>query len=176
MATAPRQRIEAYLDRLYGYAFSLTGDREQARELVQDCALRALKASRSPADESAYRAWLFRILRNAFLDGLRRRRRSLEARALDEDLAAVTETRAGNANLIDRLTVRRGLAALTPAHREIIALIDLAGFSYAEAASLLGLAPGTVMSRLSRARAALLNAIEDDNVIPLRPRERFSGR
>lgn len=176
MATAPRQRIEAYLERLYGYAISLAGDREQARDLVQDCALRALGASRTPADESAYRAWLFRILRNAFVDGLRRQRRSIEQQAPEEEVVAVAEARPGDGDLIDKLTVRRGLAALSPAHREIIALIDLAGFSYAEAAVLLDVAPGTVMSRLSRARAALLNAIEEDNVVPLRPREERSAR
>lgn len=171
MALAPRQRIEAYLDRLYGYAVSLSGDRELARELVQDCALRALGANRAPADERAYRAWLFRILRNAFIDGLRKRQRSPEEPAGEEPAARVAEVPSGDGSMIDRLTVRRGMAALSPAHREIIALIDLAGFSYAEAAVLLEVAPGTVMSRLSRARAALLNAIEEDNVIPLRPRE-----
>lgn len=67
-------RIEAYLPRLYGYAVSLAGDHHQAEDLVQECALRALTAKNTPGDEPAYRAWLFRILRNAFLDRVRRER------------------------------------------------------------------------------------------------------
>jgi len=63
-----RPRIEAYLRRLYGYAVSLAGNHHQAEDLVQECALRALTAKNVPGDEPAYRAWLFRILRNAFVD------------------------------------------------------------------------------------------------------------
>ena len=61
-------RIEAYLDRLFGYALSLVGERDEARELVQICALKALSAHKVPNDEPAYRAWLFRIQRNVFID------------------------------------------------------------------------------------------------------------
>ena len=67
-----QQRIEAYLDRLYGYAFNLTNDREYARDLVQTCAVKALTAKKIPIDEPAYRAWLFKILRNAYRDELRK--------------------------------------------------------------------------------------------------------
>ena len=66
-----RQRIEGYLGRLYGYALSLSENHHQAEDLVQDCALRAVSAKNTPHDERAYRAWLFRILRNAFLDQVR---------------------------------------------------------------------------------------------------------
>ncbi len=76
--------------------------------------------------------------------------------------------------LISRLTVQRGLDRLAPHHRDVIAMIDLAGLSYTEAADLLGVPKGTVMSRISRARGSLLNLIEKDNVrtIPLEARER----
>jgi RNA polymerase sigma-70 factor (ECF subfamily) len=61
--------------------------------------------------------------------------------------------------LIAELTVRQGLARIEPMHREVIELVDLAGFRYAEVADILGIPLGTVMSRLSRARLALLEAI-----------------
>lgn len=173
---ARRQRIETYLDRLYGYAISLAHDREVARDLVQDCVVRALGARRVPEDESAYRAWLFRILRNRFLDTQRRKGRQVLEQTEDHANGGSTPPTMGERPLIDSLTVRRGLSRLSPAHREILALIDIAGFSYAETASLLQVPNGTVMSRLSRARAALLTAIEDDNVIPLRPRNGRSVR
>lgn len=171
-----RQRIEGYLDRLYSYALSLSRDRDHARDLVQDCVVRVLGAARSPADERAYRAWLFRILRNAFLDGERRRSRHLKQNAALGEEEPVPDHAGDDRRLIDALTVRRGMARLSPDHREILALIEMAGFSYAEAAALLDIPQGTVMSRLSRARTALLNAIEENNVIPLRPRNGSSAR
>ena len=75
-----RARIEAYLPRLYGYALSLAGNHHQAEDLVQDCAIKALAANNVPVDEPAYRAWLFRILRNLFLDGVRREKTALSAK------------------------------------------------------------------------------------------------
>ena len=69
-----RARIEVYLTRLYGYVLSLAGDHHQAEDLVQESAMRALSATNIPGDEPAYRAWLFRILRNAFIDQTRRRK------------------------------------------------------------------------------------------------------
>lgn len=156
-------RLEPYLGRLFGYAFSLANERDLARELVQDCMVKALAARRAPNDEPAYRAWLFRILRNAAIDRLRNG--GPPTLCLDDcsDLPEPASRRIEE-SLINRLTVRNGLAQLSGAHREIIALIDIAGFSYGEAADLLQVPEGTVMSRLCRARRALLAAISRDNI------------
>ncbi|MDA1326118.1 MAG: sigma factor [Proteobacteria bacterium] len=67
-------RIEPYLARLYRYAFSLSRDEEAAKDLVQQCALKALGAKSVPENEVSYRAWLFIILRNSFIDDRRRRK------------------------------------------------------------------------------------------------------
>ena len=144
--------IEAYLGRLFGYACSLNHDRTAAQELVQECIVKALAARRVPGDEAAYRAWLFRILRNCYLDGLRRR----SSRANGLEWAAADEGEIWSADrLIDVLAVKEGLRKLPGAMREIIVLIDIAGLNYAESAGVLGIPVGTVMSRLSRARANL---------------------
>jgi len=165
MAKASR-RIEPYLDRLYGYAVSLTGDPENAMDLVQDCAARAIAARRVPDDDSAYRAWLFRILRNLFLDGLRRQRHAPESLpdidGVDDELGVWHCER----TLISGLTVRMGLRKLSEEHRDIISLVDIGGLSYAEAAALLDIPEGTVMSRLSRARRILLQHISAENIRP----------
>ena len=160
-------RIAGYLGRLYGYAMSLTANRDRARDLVQDCALRAMRARRWPGDEPAYRAWLFRILRNAFLDEERRAGRGDMAEADHEALPSSAEIWQFDESLISALTVRMGLSKLSAPHREVITLVDMVGFSYAETASLIGVPPGTVMSRLSRARRSLLQSIGDSNVKPL---------
>ena len=158
-----RKRIEAYLRRLYGYALSLAGNHHQAEDLVQECALRALTAKNTPRDDRAYRSWLFRILRNAFLDQVRHRKTALLARD-EEKFSSQTEYWQGDSRFITVLTVKLEMEKLPRRQREIIALIDLVGLSYAEAAALLAVPRGTVMSRISRARRMLLDAIGSSNV------------
>jgi len=68
---------------------------------------------------------------------------------------------------VNALTVRFALEKLKPGQREIIGLIDIAGFSYAEAAALLEVPDGTIMSRISRARKNLADAIVDTNIVPM---------
>jgi RNA polymerase sigma-70 factor (ECF subfamily) len=168
MGEAGRHRVEPYLRRLYGYAYCLSGEREEARDLVQDCVVKALGAAAAPHDEPAYRAWLFKILRHSHID--RRRRDGHAAERLDperldrEPLNGSWQVRRGEDHLLSRLTVRHAMARLSPPHREIIALVDLFGFSYSEAAGLLDIPPGTVMSRISRARQALLRLVADGNL------------
>jgi RNA polymerase sigma-70 factor (ECF subfamily) len=158
-----RTRIKAYLRRLYGYAFSLAGDHHQAEDLVQECAVRALAAKNTPHDEPAYRAWLFRILRNAFLDHVRHK--NVAASVTDDEIfAPKTEFWQGNERFITVLTVKLEMEKLPQRQREIIALIDVVGLSYAETAHMLDIPTGTVMSRISRARRMLLDAIESSNV------------
>jgi RNA polymerase sigma-70 factor (ECF subfamily) len=166
MSRDPHGDLSVLLPRLVAFARTIVGDRDVARDLVQEAAARALGARQVPAEGPAYRAWMFQIVRNAALDELRRRRRHAAALrpAGDVDLFGFDAAR------IAKLTVEQGLAAIEPAHREIIALIDIAGFSYAEAARLTGVPIGTVMSRLARARTALLAAIERSTVRPLRTR------
>ena len=167
-------RLESYLGRLFGYAISLTNDRDLALEVMQDCLVKALAAREVPNDEAAYRAWLFRVLRNAAID--RWRDGGAAAGSLDDepDMADPASLRVEE-RLINRLTVRAGMTCLSVAHREVIALVDVAGFSYAETAALLQVPLGTVMSRLSRARRALLAAISEHNVYSLGHR-RQGGR
>ena len=102
--------------------------------------LRALDARRSPHDEPAYRAWLFRIMRNAFIDKCRRSgvdvASTLNSTMSDDDEAGWC----GDRRIIDVLTVRFAVAKLPPAHREIIGLVDFVGLSYQEAADVLGVA------------------------------------
>lgn len=169
-----RGELQAYATRLYGYAFALTRDAADAEDLVQDTFLRAMDAARAPREAAALRAWLFRILRNRFIDLQRSRRR--DETPLDEiseaDELAPADRPLGEPPVITALTVRFGLMKLTPRQREILALVDVAGFSYAETAQILDIPPGTVMSRLARARAALLDAVGESNIIPLAHRGR----
>lgn len=158
---------EASLDRLYGFAYALAQDRDRSRDLVQECVLRALGAARRPRDEPAYRAWLFRILRNVFIDQCRKLRLEAPFEPSEEFVNDADAGWHGDRRIIDIVTVRLALAKLSVAHREVLVLVDCVGFSYAEAAEVLGVAEGTVMSRVSRARKALLVIMERENVTSL---------
>jgi RNA polymerase sigma-70 factor, ECF subfamily len=155
--------LTALLPRLVAFARTMVGSPDDARDLVQEAAARALAARNVPTDAPAYRAWVFRIVRNAALDELRARApRKYELPEAPVDLWRFDDA------CIAKITVEQGLAAIAPVHREIIALIDIAGFSYAECADMLGVPVGTVMSRIARARAALLQTIEASSVRPMK--------
>jgi RNA polymerase sigma-70 factor (ECF subfamily) len=161
-----RHRIEDYVARLYGYAVSLSGDGQDAHDLVQETALKALNASRIPEDEAAFRAWLFIILRNAWLDTVRRRGRRPEVAGSEVEYESVGgDAWSHDDSLISTLTVKSSLARLSPDHRDVLGLVDVSGFTYAEAAAILGVPAGTVMSRVARARNALLNQLQSGNVV-----------
>ena len=160
-----RRRIENYIPRLYGYAFSLSGDVHDAHDLVQETAVKALKSSRVPEDEPAYRAWLFKILRNAWFDVVRRRSRRLAVVDSGTDYESIgTPVWAHDDSLISSLTVKLCLTKLSPAHREVLGLVDVSGFSYGEAAVILDVPVGTVTSRVARARSAMLAHLARGNV------------
>ncbi|HDK37668.1 MAG TPA: RNA polymerase sigma factor [Thiolapillus brandeum] len=160
---AAQNRLVVYLDRLYGYACSLTKDREYAQDLVQITAVKALTAKKIPVDESAYRAWLFTIMRNTFRDELRRNGdntvslEQIEEKSdlwnkIDDSYVSTNSERA----IITKLSVHSSLEKLSHDHREIIMLVDVLGFSYRECADILDVPGGTIMSRISRARKSLL--------------------
>jgi len=124
----------------------------EANDIAQEAAVRALGAKEVPQDRAAYRAWLYRIARNAAIDAYRRR----AAHAAEPD--HVNPWGADRA-LITALSVRQALARLPHHQRRLLLLVDVEGLSYAEAARALDVPVGTVMSRVSRARAALLHII-----------------
>lgn len=173
---ARQNRLEPLLDRLFAYAVSLTHDRERSHDLVQDCAVRVLQAKRVPRDEAAYRAWLFKTLRNLYIDE-KRKSQPLPRGAgadLEQPLDSWLVWRSSE-SLVNGLTVRFAMAKLPWEKREVMVLVDVVGFTYAETAIVLDLPVGTVMSRLSRARAALLDALEGSNLRTLPRRQGNTG-
>ncbi|HEV7338734.1 MULTISPECIES: RNA polymerase sigma factor [Bosea] len=151
-------RLEREWTRLFRYACALTRDRERAGDAAQEAALRVLSAKSEPADDVAYRRWLYCILRNLLVDQSRRQAREAGGEAPEPIDWRVAE-RALNA-----ITVRQALEQLPLAMKEVVVLVDLDGFSYAEAAAIIGVPTGTVMSRLARARAAMLAIIGETNI------------
>lgn len=178
MAQSKQQRVENYLRRLYGYAFSLTHEADAAEELLHEAVVKALAARSVPCDEPAYRAWLFRILRNAFIDRYRRQREMESAIAPGTEEGGMWDY-GSEARQVNALAARLAFRQLPVLHREIIGAIDISGLTYAEAADLLQVPLGTVMSRISRARAALCRAMaetEAEERIEFLPVRRANGK
>ena len=157
----------AHADALHDFAYHLTADAAEADDLVQETYARALAAA-SRFDGSNLKAWLFRILHNAFVDLYRRRRDRRTDGGLDGDRDAALgpgdraqhELEQRQARAVVGHEVEEALMSLTEEAR-VAVLLDLQGFSEAEMAELLGCAAGTVKSRLFRARAALREKLRD---------------
>lgn len=166
------EHVVPQVDVLYRVALSLTGQPADAEDLVQDTLIRAFRAIER-FDGRHPRAWLLTIMRNAHVNRNRRRRPSL-----------LRDTESGD--LLDRLAphspasedvvigdefeavVADALAALPDKHRAVIALVDIDGLSYQEAADALGVPRGTVMSRLHRARARIRVRLDVAGTVPRR--------
>ena len=152
---------------LYNFARYLSRDPVVAEELVQDAFARALDAQAHFVPGSNLKAWLFRILRNAFLDAKRRDRRNPvalveasenEADGSDAWLRSDLELE-GLRGLVAR-DIESALARLTDDARAVV-LMDLEGFTETEIASVMDVATGTVKSRLARARAVLREELRE---------------
>jgi RNA polymerase sigma-70 factor, ECF subfamily len=156
------QRLADSRPRLWRLAHAWCRNRTLADDLVQDALAKGLRNHAQLRDEASLHAWLCGILAHCWHDHLRSHRTM-------EDVADIEET-----SLIDDGTpeaeclkseivrrVRRAVAELPVAQREVVTLVDLEEFSYAEVAAILEIPIGTVMSRLSRARNALKEHLRD---------------
>ena len=148
--------LVAALPVLRRFALSLCRRSDLADDLVQTTVERAVKARDRFDPATRLQPWLFRILRNAWIDeGRRRGTRGTEIDVTDMPEAAVFDgARATEAALMLKQT-EAAIATLPEEQAEVILLVGMEGLSYAEAAEVLGIPKGTVMSRLARGRVAL---------------------
>ena len=153
----------ALLPRLRRFACGLTGSLADADDLVQGACLKALDRIEQWRPGTRLDSWMFRILQNLWIDQLRERR-GREVAMDPEDLAerAVGDAARENEARIALGEVRREVAKLPPEQRAVLMLVSVEGVSYKEAAEILEIPIGTVMSRLARARLALGRAIEGE--------------
>lgn len=153
--------IEDEIPRLRRYARYLCRDADRADELVQDCLVKAIDKIGSFEPGTHRRAWLFTILRNQFLNDMRRSRRHQADSTLDasDEALAVAAPQPSALMMAD---IRDAFLALSDGHREVLTLVAIEGMAYEEAASVLDVPVGTVRSRLSRARETLRRVLEPD--------------
>jgi RNA polymerase sigma-70 factor (ECF subfamily) len=156
------QVLDEVFHGLYGYAMVLSRDRTEAEDLVQETCVRAIQAIENLRPDSNVKSWLFTILRNIWLNRLRRRRTAPKMVELDGDespaqaaVAASKDPLALYVSKVEREQVREAIQQLSDEFREVIVLREYGELSYQEIANVLGCPAGTVMSRLGRARSKL---------------------
>lgn len=147
------EALALQIPRLRRYARALTRDVAWADDLVQDTLERALRRRWMFRINSNLTAWLFTILYRLYLNGAMRRP--------DEEPADGLPAPAAAQDMALQLDMRRALDRLNPEHRAVIVLVALEQVSYKEAADILGIPLGTVMSRLARAREQLRGFLSD---------------
>ena len=162
------QEALAYVDLLHNLASYLTGHDADAEDLVQETYARALQGAHQFTSGTNLKAWLFQILRNAFISRYRRDRNNPVVTGFDALASTVADEQPwflDDAEL-DRLRkvvgaeIEAALMELSEDARTVV-LLDLDGLTEQEMADVMGCAPGTVKSRLARARAALRRSLKD---------------
>ena len=144
---------------LYKIAYSWCHNPALADDLVQETMLKALRKARQLKNTEAVNGWLSKILANCWYDYLRRSRETVDLDSLPYEDEAQDGDVHERQDIVGR--VRAMIAELPLGQRQVITLVDLAGFSYIEIAEILDIPVGTVMSRISRARNALRTKLAD---------------
>ena len=160
-----RRTLTVLRPELFAYARSLTLEISEAEDLVHDAVVRALQSGSAPKQIADLRPWMFRIIKNLFIDEKRKERVHREYSIAQNRLSDTEPARTGDP--VEALMVRQAYAELVPRDREILCLIDILGLTYAQAAAVIDVPVGTVMSRVSRARRAMIERMGETNVRPI---------
>jgi RNA polymerase sigma-70 factor (ECF subfamily) len=147
--------VRRHRDRMWAVALRTLRDPDEAADALQDALISAYRAAGAFRAESAVTTWLHRIVVNACLDRVRRRRARPTAVLVEEGPGEPADARDRIAERDTAMAVEVALGALPLEQRAAITLVDIEGYSVAETASLLNVAEGTVKSRCARGRARL---------------------
>lgn len=158
-----------YLPSLYGFAMVLTGNRDDANDLVQDAYIRAFRFYPRYEHIANYKAWLFTLTKNLFINRYHQRAREISLDDLDfvddepyhSSAGLLLSAQDRHARGIFRRDLESALAAMPDKLRLAVLLRDVEGFDYKEMSEIFGCPLGTVMSRLSRGRNLLKKSLRD---------------
>jgi len=156
-----RTAILAEIPRLRRYARALVRDRDSADDLVQDCLERALSRMDNWTSGENPRRWLFTIMHHLFVDQTRRTKRRSEVVMMALDGSEALSVPADQTESAASREIMDALQAISPERRAALVVVGIEGFSYAEAATMLGIPAGTLMSRVARGREELRGLLDD---------------
>lgn len=184
-ANAFEHLVHAYEKTVYNLALRTLGNREDAEDVTQEAFLKAYRSLDSYRGDSKFSVWLYRIVSNLCLDLLRsRQRKPTQSLTVEDDDGEIGELEISDEHfspekLLDRKltreSVQRGLSALPDDARQILLLRELQGMSYEEIGQALDLEPGTVKSRIFRARKRLCAFLLQDGNLPDSLASKYSG-
>ncbi|UCF91158.1 MAG: RNA polymerase sigma factor [Desulfobacterales bacterium] len=158
-----QDQMVGLLPRLRRFARSLAKDPDAADDLVQSACERALNRLEQVRAGTRFDSWLYRIIYTQWIDRLRRvRSRTAHLRILAMETRAAAQAAGSAARIQNRMDLQKALSALPEEHRAAIILVCVEGYSYAEAAGVLSLPPGTIASRVARGRAMLAGMLSDE--------------
>jgi len=166
MSSEMRTALLEAVPHLRAFARSLTRNRDQADDLVNDTIVRAIAASNQFTPGTNFRAWVFTILRNLFYNQGRRgkaRFSSIDDLTVDEPSENATQEAS-----LEFGDFRRAFWQLPEHHREALILVGASGLNYEDAARICGCQVGTMKSRVSRARAELRRMLDEDAIVEKR--------
>jgi len=149
------------IPRLRRYARALLRDRDSADDLVQDSLERALLRMDNWRTGESPRRWLFTIMHHLFIDQMRKVSRRGEAAILPLEASEALATPAIQAESVASREIVDALQQISPDRRAALVMVAIEGFSYAEAATMLGVPAGTLMSRIARGREELRGLLDD---------------
>ena len=156
-----RHDLIALLPRLRRFARGLAGAADQADDLVQASVEKALRNLDGFTTGTRMDAWMFRIIRNTWIDTVRARRDMVDYDTEAADTVLGSDGRRTTEARLHLAEVRRAMASLPEDQRAVLMLVCVEGLRYREVAEVLDIPEGTVMSRLSRARLALADKLQD---------------
>lgn len=155
----PRRALAALVPDLRAFARFLARDRALADDIVQDALVRALGALHQYQPGTSLKAWVFTILRNAYYEQGRRRRREVALDGAPDDPNAPSHAAPDHGSRAELRDLQRLIWQLPPLLREALTLVGAQELSYEEAAAICHVPVGTMKARVSRARAALSRAL-----------------
>jgi RNA polymerase sigma-70 factor (ECF subfamily) len=160
--TTIRDELVTLLPRLRRFSLSVTGNVQDGEDLLHSALERALRHESSWQRGTRLDSWMYRIIRNLWIDERRAKRNQDVSLEVTGD-AVLEDSRDTAEHLLDLTQARRAMMALPEEQRSVLCLVVLEGMTYQEAATALDVPIGTVMSRLSRARAAMVGRLSNDS-------------
>jgi RNA polymerase sigma-70 factor (ECF subfamily) len=167
--TMLQEQLVALLPRLRRFARNLTGDADRADDLVQAACERSLSRFSQFREGTRFESWLYRMIYTQWIDRTRRRQRqSMRDESLRNLQKIASEEATSKGRIVSFIDIKKALDHLPEENRAAIVLVSVEGYTYSEAASVLGIPAGTVASRVARARSILAERFRDDQ--PWRPK------
>lgn len=157
--------FEQYGDRIYGLAYRLMGNKEDAMDISQEVFIKIFRNLETFRGDSSLSTWIYRIVYNTCIDELRKRKMKVKIISMSYEQGVTSDDNGALDEICEadelKKTIQQALYKLDDEQRAIVVMRDIYGLSYADIADILQCPLGTVKSRLSRARLALKELLKD---------------